>query len=84
MTSDWDFERFLQFAENQGWKLKKIWGHSRIFVKQDEPLPFVIQVYDRKVSIEYLNRFKQYIRNKKESEGDETKPKEGQSESEKD
>jgi len=60
MTNYVGFENVLILFESHGWKLKKIHGEYRVFVKEDE-LPFLIPVHDKKVDIEYVKRFKDFV-----------------------
>ena len=59
-----DFEKVLKLFESNGWKLKKFWGNYRVFMKDGESLPWLIPVEDKKVSIYYVNKFKEYLQNK--------------------
>jgi predicted RNA binding protein YcfA (HicA-like mRNA interferase family) len=53
-----DFQEVLLWAETRGWKLKKIRGNHRVFVKAG--FYFCFPIHARKVRIEYVEKFKQY------------------------
>ena len=53
------FQEVLTLCETNGWKLKKIRGKYRVFVKADAYFCFPVQ--NRRVRIEYVEKFKQYI-----------------------
>jgi hypothetical protein len=53
------FQEVLTLFETNGWKLKKIQGKYRVFVKAD--VYFCFPVKNRRVRIEYVEKFKQYI-----------------------
>lgn len=53
-----DFQEILLWAEDEGWKLKKVRGNYRVFVKAG--FYFCFPIRNRKVRIEYVERFKQY------------------------
>lgn len=56
------FERLLELFESHGWKLQKIYEPYRVFVKQGE-LPCIIPVHNKKVDIEYVKKFKKFLKN---------------------
>lgn len=61
MAYEIDFEEVLKLFESYGWKLKRTYGHYRVFVKEGQ-LPWLIPVKNRKVDIEYVHKFKKFIR----------------------
>jgi hypothetical protein len=60
-----DFEKVLELFELHGWKLKKIYEPYRVFVKEGE-LPWLIPVHGRKVDVEYVEKFKKFLRDRGE------------------
>ena len=60
-----DFEKVLELFESHGWKLQKIYEPYRVFVKKGE-LPWLIPVHDRKVDVEYVEKFKEFIKERGE------------------
>ncbi|MCK4959627.1 MAG: hypothetical protein KAT00_09500 [Planctomycetes bacterium] len=56
-----DFEDVLKFFESKGWKLERIWEPYRFFVSDEYPLPFLVEVKNKKVSSYYVEKFKEYI-----------------------
>lgn len=66
MTEFWTFERFLEFAKSYGYEFIAFWNPYRVFVNTNEPdeLPWFIPVYERKIDIEYVNKFKRWLRGK--------------------
>lgn len=65
MTEWVSFEEVLCLFESHGWKLKKIRGPYRVFVKKGE-LPWQIPVHNKKVHIEYVERFKEFLKQRGE------------------
>lgn len=67
MAEYWTFERFLEFARSYGYEFKGFWEPPyRVFVNTNEPdeLPWLIPVHARKVDIEYVNKFKLWLKHK--------------------
>jgi len=56
-----DFEKVLALFELHGWKLQRIWEPYRVFVKEGE-LPWLIPVRGKKVDVEYVEKFKKFLR----------------------
>jgi hypothetical protein len=65
MAQQENFEEVLEFFEAHGWKLKKIYEPYRIFVKRGE-LPWLIPVHDKRVDIEYVKKFKEFLKERGE------------------
>jgi len=59
------FEEVLELFESHGWKLQKIYEPYRVFVKEGE-LPWLIPVDDRKVDVDYVEKFKQFLKERGE------------------
>ena len=59
------FQEVLELFESHGWKLQKIYELYRVFVKEGE-LPWLIPVHDKKVDIEYVEKFKQFLKDRGE------------------
>jgi len=59
MTEPVGFEEVLGLFESHGWKLQRIWEPYRVFVKEGE-LPWLIPVHNRKVAVEYVEKFKKF------------------------
>ena len=59
------FEEVLELFETHGWKLQRIYGPHRVFVKKGE-LPWLIPVHDRKVDAEYVKKFKEFLKERGE------------------
>ena len=55
------FAEVLGLLESHGWKLKRISNPYRVFVHEDEPLPLLIPVYDKKVPIAYLTKIQRIL-----------------------
>jgi predicted RNA binding protein YcfA (HicA-like mRNA interferase family) len=53
------FQEILALFETNGWKLKKIKGKHRVFVKAGSYICF--PVHNHRVRIEYVEKCKQYI-----------------------
>jgi hypothetical protein len=60
MAQSIDFEEVLESFESHGWKLQKIYEPYRVFVKKGE-LPWLIPVHDKKVDVEYVKKFKEFL-----------------------
>jgi len=60
-----DFEKVLELFESHGWKLQRIYEPYRVFVKQGE-LPWLIPVHDKKVDVEYVKKFKEFLEDRGE------------------
>ncbi len=67
MENEIDFSIVLNLFETHGWKLKKIYEEYRVFVKDDE-LPWLIPVHNRKVSVEYVEKFKTFLEERGETD----------------
>jgi hypothetical protein len=65
MSREVEFEEVLRLFESHGWKLQKIYEPYRVFIKQGE-LPWLIPVHDRKVDAEYVEKFKQFLKDRGE------------------
>ena len=56
------FKEVLDLLESHGWKLyAEGQGSQRVFKNEEEPLPFVIQVENKRVSIEYVEKAKKLV-----------------------
>ena len=66
MVEYWTFERFLEFAKSYSYELKGSWGPYRVFINTNKPkeLPWLIPVYERKIDIEYVKKFKIWLKHK--------------------
>jgi hypothetical protein len=60
MSNEVDFEQVLKLFESYGWRLEKIYEPYRVFVKEGQ-LPWLIPVKNRKVDIEYVQKFKKFV-----------------------
>lgn len=60
MDENVGFEQVLKLFESHGWKLKKIYEPYRVFSKEGQ-LPWLIPVHDKKVDIEYVQKFKKFL-----------------------
>jgi hypothetical protein len=60
-----DFKEVLELFESYGWKLQKIYDPYRVFVKEGE-LPWLIPVHNRKVDVEYVEKFKEFLKERGE------------------
>ena len=60
------FQEVLELFESYGWKFMGFWTPYRVFVKPDEPddPPWLIPVHDRKIDIEYVKKFKRWLKRK--------------------
>jgi hypothetical protein len=65
MSREVEFEEVLRLFESHGWKLQKIYEPYRVFIKQGE-LPWLFPVHDRKVDAEYVEKFKQFLKDRGE------------------
>ena len=65
MTEGIDFEKVLELFESNGWTLQRIWEPYRVFVKEGE-LPWLIPVRGKKVDVEYVEKFKKFLRDRDE------------------
>jgi len=65
MAKDADFEEVLELFESYGWKLQKIYEPYRVFVKEGE-LPWLIPVHNKKVDAEYVKKFKDFLKGRRE------------------
>ena len=59
------FKEVLKLFELYGWKLQKIIGQHRVFIKKGE-FPFHIPVHDKKVDAEYVKKFKEFLKERGE------------------
>jgi hypothetical protein len=66
MAEHWTFERFLEFARSYGYEFMGFWNSYRVFVNKSDPdeLPWLIPVYERKIDIEYVKKFKKWLKRK--------------------
>lgn len=66
MAKYWTFERFLKFADSYGYKFIGFWIPYRVFANIDDPdeLPWFIPVHDGKIEIEYVKKFKRWLKDK--------------------
>ena len=60
MVDNVGFKEVLELFESHGWKLQRIYEPYRVFVKQGE-LPWLIPVHDKKVDVEYVKKFKEFL-----------------------
>lgn len=60
MANEVGFEQVLKLFESHGWQLQKIYEPYRVFVKEGQ-LPWLIPVKDRKVDVEYVQKFKKFV-----------------------
>jgi hypothetical protein len=60
MKEQVSFGDVLELFESYGWKFQKIYEPYRVFVKQGE-LPWLIPVHDKKVDVEYVKKFKEFL-----------------------
>jgi hypothetical protein len=65
MTNEVDFEDVLDLFKSYGWQLKKIYEPYRVFTKEGQ-LPWLIPVRNRKVNIEYVQKFRNFIQKQNE------------------
>jgi hypothetical protein len=65
MTELVGFEEVLRLFESHGWKLQRIWQPYRVFVKEGE-LPWLIPVHNRKVALDYVEKFKKFLKERGE------------------
>lgn len=58
-----DFSKVLELFESNGWVLQESWGNYRVFCdpKNKNKLPFLIPVNDKKVSIVYYEKVKEFF-----------------------
>jgi hypothetical protein len=61
ILEDIEFEAVLELFEAHGWRLQKIYEPYRVFVKDDE-LPWLIPVHERKVDAEYVEKFREFLK----------------------
>ena len=66
MADSIEFEKVLELFESHGWKLKRIYEPYRVFTKEGQ-LPWLIPVKDKKVDIEYVNKFKKFLEDQDEA-----------------
>jgi hypothetical protein len=59
------FTDVLELFESYGWKLQRIYEPYRVFVKQGE-LPWLVPVHDKKVDVEYVKKFKEFLKERGE------------------
>jgi len=66
MAKYWTFERFLEFARSYGYEFKGFWIPYRVFANTKDPdeLQWLIPVYEGKIDIEYVNKFKKWLKRK--------------------
>ncbi len=59
------FEKVLKLFELNKWVLEKLWGNRRVFIdpKDKKKLPWSIPVHDKKVSVEYYNKIRDFFEN---------------------
>jgi len=55
------FEKVLKVFESHGWRLQRISKPYRVFVKDEQTLPFLIPVHDKKVDIEYVQKVEKFF-----------------------
>jgi len=58
---DLPFSEVLDLLESHGWVLQRTWPPYFVFVHPDHELPFLIPVYDKKVSDAYVEKIKKLI-----------------------
>ena len=66
MKEYWTFEKFLEFANSYGYEFISFWNPYRIFANSNDPdeLHWLIPVYDKKVDIENVRKFKKWLKGK--------------------
>ena len=62
MADSVPFAEVLELFESRGWRLQKIWEPYRVFMKPGEALPWLIPVYEQKVSVEYVRKIEAFFR----------------------
>ena len=60
MKDYFSFEEVLDLFESHGWELQKIYEPYRVFIREGE-LPWLIPVHDKKVSVEYVKKFEEFL-----------------------
>jgi len=65
MAQKADFEVVLKLFESYGWKLQKIFEPYRVFVREGE-LPWLVPVHNKKVDVEYVTKFKEFLKERGE------------------
>ena len=65
MKEHFDFEDVLELFESYGWKLQRIYGEYRVFIKDNE-LPWPIPIHNKKVDVEYVKKFKEFLKERGE------------------
>ena len=66
MAHNVDFEEVLKLFESYGWKLQRIDKPYRVFIRGKEELPWLIPVHDKKVDVEYVKKFKEFLKERGE------------------
>ena len=66
MAKDADFEEVLKLFESHGWKLHRIDKPYRVFLRGKEELPWLIPVHDKKVDAVYVEKFKEFLKERGE------------------
>lgn len=61
-----DFHQVLVLFESNGWKLQKIYEPYRVFVRGKDELPWLIPVHDKKVDAVYVEKFKDFLKERGE------------------
>ena len=66
MKEHWSFEEFLEFTKSYGYEFIGFWNPYRVFSNRDEPdeLPWFIPVHEKKVDVEYVKKFKEWLKSK--------------------
>jgi hypothetical protein len=59
------FYAIMSLFEAHGYKLKKIYAPYRVFVKKGE-LPWLIPVHEKQVDVEYVKKFKEFLKKRGE------------------
>ena len=67
----YSFHQVLELFQSHGWKLQKIYKPYRVFVREGE-LPWLIPVHDKKVDAEYVKKFKEFLKERREIWGPRT------------
>jgi hypothetical protein len=55
-----EFEKVLKLFESKGFVLQKVWGNYRVFQRNPDELPWLVPVVNGKVSVDYVEKFKQW------------------------
>ena len=67
MAESVPFAEVPELFESRGWRLQKVWEPYRVFMKKGE-LPFLIPVYEQKVSVEYVDKIETFFRQREKGD----------------